>query len=160
VGPFRKPPPPRGGGVGSGFWGRCGDRDLTRFGLFTGARRPDLGLLGLWRRLAFFAVVLPAWSALLLSVLLVLLRRLVHRIQDAEIVFGVLEIAFRHHSVAATGGITAELEVFLEQLLRRSANAEVGAVAVEYMVAVHRYTTVAATPAMVPQSATTAPAAT
>ena len=39
---------------------------------------------------------------------------------------GVLEIAFRHHPVAAAGRVAAELQVFLEQLLGRAADADVG----------------------------------
>ena len=51
---------------------------------------------------------------------------------------GVLKIAFRHHTVATARRIAAELQVFLEQLLRRATNAHVRAAAVEYMVAVER----------------------
>ena len=122
----------------------------ARVRLIAGTNRAGLGFFVAFAAgLLTILTILPALATLwlLAILLLVLLRRLIHRIQNAEIVFGVLEIAFRHHSVAATGRVTAELEVFLEQLLRRSANAEVGAVAVEYMVAVHRYATVAATPA-------------
>ena len=51
---------------------------------------------------------------------------------------GVLEIALRHDPVAAAGRVAAELEILLEQLLRRAADAQIRAVAVEYMVAVER----------------------
>ena len=54
--------------------------------------------------------------------------------------FGVLEVALRHHPVAAAGRVAAELEIFLEQLLRRAADAQVRPVAVEDMVAVERNT--------------------
>ena len=92
----------------------------------------------------------PARRGLLLAVLLVLLRRLVHRVQDAEIVLGVLEVALRHHPVAAAGRIAAELQVFLEQLLRRSADAQIRTVAVEHVVAVERDVATAAS-AVMPQ---------
>ena len=121
---------------------------------------PGLGLLGLGRWLAAILAVGPARAALLLAVLLALLRRLVHRVQDAEIVLGVLEIALRHHPVAAAGRVAAELEVFLEQLLRRPADAQIGTIAVEHVVAVERNAAASTAPVM-PQPATAAtPAAT
>ena len=52
--------------------------------------------------------------------------------------FGVLEVALRHHPVPAAGRVAAELQVFLEQLLRGAAHADIGAAAVEYVVAVQR----------------------
>ena len=67
-----------------------------------------------------------------------LLDRLVHRVDDAEVVFGMLKIAFRHHPVAAAGRIAAELEVFLEQLLRGAAHPDIRPAAIEHMVAVQR----------------------
>ena len=70
--------------------------------------------------------------------LLGLLRRLVHGVEDAEIVLGVLEVAFRHHAVAAAGRVAAELEVFLEQLLGGAADAQVRSIAVEDVVSVER----------------------
>ena len=97
---------------------------------------------------------------LLLAVLLALLRRLVHRIQDAEIVLGVLEVALRHHPVAAAGRVAAELEVFLEQLLRRPADAQIGTIAVEHVVAVERYAAASTTPVMPQPAAAATPAAT
>ena len=117
--------PPRSGSRGPPADRRC--------------RAPGLRLVGLARRLGALLVAIgPALAGLLLAVLLTLLRRLVHRVQDAEIVLGVLEIALRHHPVAAAGRVAAKLEVLLEQLLRRAADAEIGAVAVEDVVAVER----------------------
>jgi hypothetical protein len=74
-----------------------------------------LHLLGFGRRLAILSIELTARPGVLLAAaLLILLRRLIHRIQDAEVVLGVLEIAFRHHAIAAAGRITSELQVFFE----------------------------------------------
>lgn len=67
---------------------------------------------------------------------LALLGSLVHGIQDAEIMFRVLEVAFRHDPVAAAGRVAAELQIFLEQLLGRPADAHVRTAAVEDMVAI------------------------
>jgi hypothetical protein len=52
--------------------------------------------------------------------------------------FRVLEVALRHHAVTGAGRIAAELQILFEQLLRRAADADIGAIAVEYMVAVER----------------------
>jgi hypothetical protein len=49
-----------------------------------------------------------------------------------------LEVAFGHDAVTGAGGVTTELEVFLEQLLGGAADAEVRAAAVEDMVPVER----------------------
>ena len=84
----------------------------------------DLGVV-LHRGLAVGAVVLR-----------VELLRLVDGVDDAEVVLGVLEIALGHHAVTAAGRVAAELEIFLEQLLGRAADAQVGTVAVEDVVAV------------------------
>ena len=56
----------------------------------------------------------------------------------------VLEVALRHHTVATAGRVAAKLEVLLEQLLRGPTDAKVGAVAVEYVVAIERNTAAAA----------------
>ena len=79
-----------------------------------------------------------AGAARCAALLLVLLRGLVHRVEDAEIVLGVLEIALRHHAVARASSVPPELQVFLEQLLRGAAHAHVRAVAVEDVVTVKR----------------------
>ena len=73
-----------------------------------------------------------------LTVRLALLLRLVHRVQDAEVMFRVLEKRFRHHPVAAAGRVAAELQIFLEKLLGGAANADFGSVAVEDVVAIER----------------------
>ncbi len=49
-----------------------------------------------------------------LVMLLLALARLVDGVQDAEIMFGMLEIAFRHHAGTGAGGVAAELQVFFE----------------------------------------------
>ena len=134
------PPPARGGGVAAGVTPRVARRRSGFPGPRAGRRCRGRGLRPpRFRRPAgrLLAVIGPTPRAvLLLAVLLVLLRRLVHRVQDAEIVLGVLEVALRHHPVATAGRVAAELEVFLEQLLRGSADAQVGTVAVENVVTV------------------------
>jgi hypothetical protein len=67
-----------------------------------------------------------------------LLCRLVDRVQNAKIMFGILEIAFCHHPVARAGRIPPQLQVFLEQLLRSAANPQIRAAAVKDMVPVQR----------------------
>ena len=104
-------------------------------------------------------IIGPSRRALLLAILLVLLRRLVHRVQDAEIVLGVLKVALCHHPVAAAGRIAAELQVLFEQLLGRSADSKVGAVAVEYVIAIEGDVATAAS-AVMSQPAASTPAAT
>ena len=61
------------------------------------------------------------------GIYLMLRRRLVHGVEDAEVMLGVLEVGFRHHPVAAAGRIAAELQVLLEQLLRCAAQPHVRA---------------------------------
>jgi hypothetical protein len=93
--------------------------------------------------LGVLAVLVPAALGVLdLLRRLALLRRLGDRVQDAEIMFGMLKIAFRHHPVARAGGIASELEILLEQLLRGAANPKIRSVAVEDMVAIERDLTV------------------
>jgi hypothetical protein len=144
--------------------GSC-DRDFARVGLIAHAGRPDFRFLGLWAaHLGCFFPILVAWAipllaaalltalmavhlsgsgliaAALASPLALLRGGLVHQVQNPEIVFGVLQVAFRHHSVATAGRVAAELQVFLEQLLRGAANADVRTAAVEDMVPVKRDT--------------------
>ena len=74
------------------------------------------------------AIVLAAILTVVLAGLAVwiaagrLLLCLRHGVQDAEIMFGVLEIALRHHTVAAAGRVAAELQIFFEQLLGGAAH--------------------------------------
>ena len=70
-----------------------------------------------------------------------LLLRLVHRVQDTEIMFRMLKERLCCDPVAAAGGVPAKLEVFLKKLLRRAADADFRAVAVEDVVAVERHVT-------------------
>src|SRR6185312_2951069 len=100
-----------------------------------------LGLVRLWLCAIFAALVRTPLLVLAVLLRLALLRRLVHRVQDAEIVLGVLEIGLRHHAIAAARRVTAELQVFLEQLLRGATDAHIRTVAVEHMVAVERNAT-------------------
>ena len=67
-----------------------------------------------------------------------LLLRLVHRVQNAEVMFRVLEVGLRGDPVATAGRIAAELEVFFEELLGGAANADLRPVAVENVVAIER----------------------
>lgn len=128
------------------FRWRRSDGDVTRIRLLAHAGCTRLLIVRLVARtLALVAALIAAPMASILTalrpltaLLLVLLGGLVHRIQDAEIVFGVLEIALCHDAVATARRIPSQLEVFLEQLLRRAANAEVRAGAVEHVVPVER----------------------
>src|SRR5579872_4147472 len=139
------------------FGRRRGDRDFARLRLLAHTcGRTHLGLL---RRLirglpTLLAIVRPALTPILL---LVLLRRLVHRIQDAEIVLRMLEIALGHHAITAARRVAPELQILLEQLLRGATNPQIGAAAVEHMVAIER-NPAAASSTVVPQATTTAAA--
>ena len=154
----------RSGESDASLFRRCGgDWDLARLGLVAHARSANFGFLGfLARHLGrFFPILIsravPLLAAALMAVhlalvvalnaplaaalvaSLTLLRRgLIHQVQHAKIVFGVLQVAFRHDAVAAACGIAAKLQIFLEQLLRHAANTDVRAIAVEYVVAVQR----------------------
>jgi hypothetical protein len=122
-----------------------------------------LRIVGLRARLLAILAAL-IWASLILAVLLllllVLLRRLIHGIQDAEIVLRVLKIALCHHAVAAAGRIAAELEILLKQLLRRTADPHVRPVAVENMVSVERDAASAPTMVAHPTPGTSTAAAT
>lgn len=90
-------------------------------------------------RLLRTVVLMHPLRALLLPAALYglpLLNGLGHRIEDTKIVLSILEIALCHHPIATAGGIATKLEIFLEQLLRRAANSQVWAAAVEHMIAV------------------------
>ena len=116
-----------GGGDDFGFFG-IGVHALDGFGAVEGAVAV----------LAAGLAVLLLLTALLRGGALVLLGDLGHGVEDAEIVLGVLEVAFGHHAIAAAGRVAAELEVFFEQLLGGAADADVRAGAVEHVVAVER----------------------
>jgi hypothetical protein len=84
--------------------------------------------------------------------------RLVHQVKDPEVVLGMLEIAFRHDAITATGRVTAQLQVFFKQLLGGAADPYIRSIAVENMVPIEwnptasvmahtTATTAAATPA-------------
>ena len=102
-----------------------------------------------------WTTMLPARLVVGLRRLAGLLGRLVHGVQDAEIVLGILEVAFGHHPVPHAGRVAAELEVFLEELLGGAADSQVRPLAVEDVVAIER--DIAAAAALEP-AATAAPA--
>ncbi len=62
-------------------------------------------------------------------------HRLFYRLYDAIVVFGMLLVVFRRHLVAATSGIASESLIFFINLPSVAAHANVGAVAVEGLVA-------------------------
>jgi hypothetical protein len=49
--------------------------------------------------------------------------------KDAQIMFGVLEVAFGHHDIAGDLGVTTELKIFVGDGLRRPAHFHIGSVA-------------------------------
>ncbi len=134
----------------------------------------DLRLLrAAWDQRVVAAAILPvlliAWTTALLVVVrvdglldaLVLLGSLRHRIENAEVMLGVLEVALRHDTIPGTGRIAPELEIFLEKLLCRAAHAQIRPIAIEHMIAVERDLTVmmtyrSATAAAATTAATTA----
>ena len=69
---------------------------------------------------------------------LLALKLFVPAIDDALIVFGVLQIAFGENDIAYGRRILGQSEIFLANLVRRAANTYIGAVAVIYLVAVLR----------------------
>lgn len=71
-----------------------------------------------------------------LATALTLLLRLIHRVQDTEIVFCVLEKCLGRHPVSAARRVAPKLEIFLKQLLSGAADPDFRPVAVENMVAV------------------------
>ncbi len=93
--------------------------------------------------LLVIAALLVALGMLLATALVVLralalLLRLVHGVQDAKVMFRMLEERFCCHPVATAGRIAAELEVFFEELLGGAADADLRPVAVENVVAIKR----------------------
>jgi hypothetical protein len=126
----------------SALWRRGRDRDLPRIRLIAKSCRTLLivtfalwcAILGVGRCFALVGTPIRVVAALLL----LLLRRLVHRVQNAEIVLGVLEEAFRLHPVSAAGRVAAKLEVFLKKLLGGATDADIRPIAVEDVVAVQR----------------------
>ena len=90
-------------------------------------------------RLTIFAVLLIRTLTLLLALhplLLALLSSLIHGIQNAKIMLGMLKIGFSKNTVTRSRCIPPELKIFFEKLLRRTTDAEIGTVAIKYMVAV------------------------
>ena len=73
-----------------------------------------------------------------LAVLLALLLRLVDRIDDAEVVLGVLEIRFCHNTITAAGRVSAKFQLLLKQLLGRATKTQGGTIAVEDVIAIKR----------------------
>jgi hypothetical protein len=140
------------------LFGWCGgDGNFTRLRLIAHAGSTDFRFLRLGvRQLRGFFAILVAWTVTLTTALLAaalvpvqlsrtaaltaslaLLRGgLVHQVEHTEIVFRILQVALSHHAVAAARRVAAQLQVFLEQLLRGPANANVRTAAVEDVVAV------------------------
>lgn len=82
-------------------------------------------------------LVRGAWpGSAFLTLLLRLLRRLIHSIQNPEVMFGVLEICLCRDAVTTAGRISSKLEIFLKKLLCRSAHPHFRSIAVEHMIAV------------------------
>jgi hypothetical protein len=106
------------------------------------------------------SLIAPLLIAPLAAALALLRDRLVHQVEDTEVVLGILQVAFSHHAVATAGRVAAELQVFLEQLLRRAADPDVRAIAVEYVVAVERDATRHMVAHSAAATAATTPAAT
>jgi hypothetical protein len=138
----------RGGGYG----------DVACFRLIAQAGRtllrPLVNVLGVTRRLAVFialeAVTLLVAAALValrvllrlaLPVRLALLLRLIHGVQDPEVMFRVLKESFGGYPVSAARSVSAELQVLFEQLLGGAANTDIRPAAVENVVAIKRNAT-------------------
>ena len=81
-------------------------------------------IFGLVATFLAFTAIRPILAILrLIAALLILLmlhRRLVHGVQDAEVMLCMLEIAFGHHAIPTAGRVAPKLEVFFEKLLRRA----------------------------------------
>lgn len=92
------------------------------------------------------AVFIRALALLLTlgALLLALLGGLVHGVENTEIMFRVLEIGFCKNAVASSGRVAAQLEILLEQLLRRTTDPQIGSITVKHMVAVQRCLGIAA----------------
>ena len=73
-----------------------------------------------------------------LTIWLALLLGLIHGIEDAKVMFGMLEECFRSHPVAAAGRVAPKLKVFFEQLLGGAADADFRPVTVENVVSIKR----------------------
>ena len=136
----------------SAFRWRGGDRDVAGFRLVAQARGPlivpliAVVLVAMAVFVALVAVALLEAPALVaLRVLLrglpgwlTLLLRLVHGVQDTEVMFRMLEEGFGGHPVSTAGRVAAELEVFLEKLLGGAADTDFRPITVENMVAIER----------------------
>lgn len=62
-------------------------------------------------------------------------------IENAKIMLRMLEHVLGRHPVSGGGGVPRELQIFLVHLIRITANADAGTVAVEILVALRRTTT-------------------
>ena len=69
-----------------------------------------------------------AFLPLRLEIRILLAELLVRRRDQAEIVFGMLEVVFGRDRIAGGLAITRKLEIFLRHMVRRAANLHVGAV--------------------------------
>lgn len=91
-------------------------------------RRRGSGGRAVNRRLRRVARLLLLVLHVLLLVLVVFLGRFV---DEALIVLGVLQVAFRQDAVASGSGIARESDILFVDLIGRAADADIGAVAVE-----------------------------
>jgi hypothetical protein len=124
-----------------------GDRNFAGLRLVAHARSPlvIVVLVAVAVLVALVTITLlktPALVALRVLLLwglpggLPLLLRLVHRIQDTEVMFRVLEEGFGGHPVPTAGSIPAELEVFFKKLLGGTTDTDFRPIAIENVVAI------------------------
>lgn len=109
-------------------------RSLFAFGTFFpfALRKLRLGLLRLWRGEAGVHVRhIVVEIVVLLPIGALAVLRLLGARDDAEIMFGVLEIVLRHHRVAARLGVARELEIFLGNMGGIAADLDVRTIALE-----------------------------
>jgi hypothetical protein len=90
-------------------------------------------LLKLIWLLLFAVVLLSAVSTIAVGVAP---RFLAERANDAEIVLGVLKVAFGQNPVAILRRVARQVEIFLMHLIRVTSDPNVGTVAIESLIAV------------------------
>ena len=125
---------------------------ITLFSTTTTLGRTTLTHRGRSCRLVLMLLTFPALLTCLLIIALpfgtLLLGRLsclIHGIEHTEIMLGMLEIGLRLHPVSRSGRITAQLEIFLKQLLGRATDTQIRSVALKNMVPVQRNLAIIAT---------------
>lgn len=130
--------------------------DLSRTAILFLVRRPFGAVFGILilRWLFVFSALAPRLTTIFIStlallltlvpLLLTFLSGLIHGVENTEIMLRVLEIGFCKNAVASSGRVAAQLEILLEQLLRRTTDPQIGSVTVKHMVAVQRCLGIAA----------------